>query len=382
MTDTGLGSNVMDIHTTTELIALAKTRLSAHAWDFIAGGAETETTVIRNRHALDAIALRPRVLRNVEDAGPGVSFIGTRQRLPVLLAPLASMTDIDPEGALPVAYAAAQFGCLMLVSSVTHPSLEEVARAAGEQFAFQLYTDGDESWVLDTARRAVDAGCKALCLTVDVPTFGRRERSIHRRQAIAGRPFGSLRTGEIHRGRADWGLVEQLKKRLHVPLIVKGIQTAEDAESALGHGVDVIYVSNHGGRQLDHGRGAIDILPEIVSAVRGRAEIVVDGGFVRGTDILKAVAKGAAMVGLGKLQALALGAAGEQGVVRMLQIIETELRVTMQLLGVSRCSELDGTYLQPAAPVVTPSALSAFPLLETQLSGAGEALRRDDWPAE
>jgi isopentenyl diphosphate isomerase/L-lactate dehydrogenase-like FMN-dependent dehydrogenase len=141
-------------------------------------------------------------------------------------------------------------------------------------------------------------------------------------------------------------------------------------------------VSNHGGRQLDHGRGAIDILPEIVSAVRGRAEIVVDGGFVRGTDILKAVAKGAAMVGLGKLQALALGAAGEQGVVRMLQIIETELRVTMQLLGVSRCSELDGTYLQPAAPVVTPSALSAFPLLETQLSGAGEALRRDDWPAE
>ena len=320
---------------------------------------------MRNRQALDAIAFRPRVLRDVAAANPAVTFLGAEQRLPVLLAPLASLTDVHPEGALPIARAAARFGCLMLVSSVTHPAIEDVARAAGEQFAFQLYPDGDERWVLDTAKRAVDLGCRALCLTVDVPTFGRRERGVLRRQAIAGRPFGALRSGEEHRGRADWTLVDKLKKNIDVPLMLKGIQTAEDAALALEHGVDVIYASNHGGRQLDHGRGAIDLLPEIMAATRGKAGLVIDGGFMRGTDILKAIAIGAAMVGVGKLQALALGAAGEHGVLRMLELLETELTVTMKLLGVNRCSELDGSYLQPTAPVAAPGLLSAFPLLDS-----------------
>jgi isopentenyl diphosphate isomerase/L-lactate dehydrogenase-like FMN-dependent dehydrogenase len=145
--------------------------------------------------------------------------------------------------------------------------------------------------------------------------------------------------------------------------MVKGIQTAEDAELCVKHGVDVIYVSNHGGRQLDHGRGAIELLPEVVSTARGKAQFVIDGGFMRGTDIMKGVARGAAMVGIGKLQALALGAAGERGVVRMLEILETELAVNMKLLGTNTCEELDGTYLQPAIPVTTPGVLSTLPLL-------------------
>jgi len=254
----------------------------------------------------------------------------------------------------------------MLLSSVAQPDFEAVARAAGEQFVFQIYADGDERWVLDTAKRAVAAGSKALCLTVDVPAFGRRERGLHKRQTIAGRPFGQLRSGEAHRARADWKLVERLKHALDVPLMIKGIQTAEDADLALKLGVDVLYVSNHGGRQLDHARGAIDLLPEVVSTARGKAEVVVDGGFMRGTDVLKAVAKGASMVGLGRLTALALGAAGEGGIVRMLEIVETELRIAMKLLGVNSCAELDGTYLQPAAPVLPPALLSAFPLLDTK----------------
>jgi glycolate oxidase len=352
-----------EILTTTELVARAKKRLPEAAWDFIMGGAETETTIVRNRHALDSIAFRPRVLRNVEGATPATTFLGMQHRMPVLLAPIASLTDVDPEGALPVARAAAQFGCLMLVSSVTQPSFEEVARAAGERFALQLYTDGDEKWVVDTAKRAVQAGAKALCLTVDVPTFGRRERHIHRRHAMAGRPFGALRTGEAHRGRADWTLVEKLKRAVKLPLMVKGIQTAEDAELCVKHGVDVIYVSNHGGRQLDHGRGAIELLPEVISVARGKAQFVLDSGFVRGTDILKGVARGAAMIGIGKLQALALGAAGEHGVLRMLEILETELVTNMKLLGASKVADLDGTYLQPATPVTAPGALSALPLL-------------------
>jgi isopentenyl diphosphate isomerase/L-lactate dehydrogenase-like FMN-dependent dehydrogenase len=352
-----------EILTTTELVALAKKRLPEAAWDFVVGGAETETTIIRNRHALDSIAFRPRVLRNVEDASPTTTFLGMKQRIPVLLAPIASLTDVDPEGALPVARAAAKFGCLMLVSSVTQPSFEEVARAAGEQFALQLYTDGDENWVVDTAKRAVQVGAKALCLTVDVPTFGRRERHIHRRHAMAGRPFGALRSGEAHRGRADWKLVEKLKRAVKLPLMLKGIQTAEDAELAVKHGVDIIYVSNHGGRQLDHSRGSIELLPEVISVARGKAEFVLDGGFVRGTDILKACARGAAMVGIGKLQALALGAAGERGVLRMLELLETELVTSMKLLGANSIGELDGTYLQPATPVTAPGVLSALPLL-------------------
>jgi isopentenyl diphosphate isomerase/L-lactate dehydrogenase-like FMN-dependent dehydrogenase len=349
--------------TTTELIAQAKKRLSVENWDFICGGAETETTLLRNRHSLDGIAFRPRVLRNVEAADPATTFLGLRQRLPVLLAPLASLTDLDPEGALPIARAAARFGCLMLVSSVTQPGFEEIARAADEQFALQVYTDGDERWLLDTAKRAVGAGAKAVCLTVDVPIFGRRERHLHRRQVMAGRPFGAQRAGEANRGRADWQVVEKLKRAVDVPLMVKGIQTAEDAELAVKHGVDVIYVSNHGGRQLDHGRGAIDLLPEVVSVARGKAEFVIDGGFVRGTDVLKGLARGAAMVGLGKIQALAYGAAGEHGILRLLELLEIELRVNMKLIGVTRCSELDGTYLQPAAHVVQAGVLSAFPLL-------------------
>jgi isopentenyl diphosphate isomerase/L-lactate dehydrogenase-like FMN-dependent dehydrogenase len=356
--------DVAEIETTTELVALAKARLPAPVWDFVVGGAETETTILRNRHALDGIAFRPRVLRDVENTELGTKFLKKKRRMPVLLAPLASLTDIHPEGALPIARAAKEFGCLMMLSSVAQQDLETVARAAGEQFVFQIYADGDERWVLDMAKRAVAAGSQAVCLTVDVPTFGRRERGLHRRQTIAGRQFGQLRAGEAHRARADWTLVERLKRGIDVPLMIKGIQTAEDAELALKLGVDVLYVSNHGGRQLDHGRGAIDLLPEVASTARGKAEIVIDGGFVRGTDLVKALAKGAAMVGLGRLQALALGAGGEQGIVRMLELVETELRVTMKLLGANAVAELDGTYLQPAAPMTAPGLLSAFPLLE------------------
>jgi isopentenyl diphosphate isomerase/L-lactate dehydrogenase-like FMN-dependent dehydrogenase len=163
--------------------------------------------------------------------------------------------------------------------------------------------------------------------------------------------------------RVDWPFIAKLKRKLKVPLIVKGIATAEDAALALENGVDVVYVSNHGGRQLDHGRGAMDILPEVLSTVRGKAQIIVDGGFMRGTDIVKALAMGANLVGLGRLQALALGAAGRAGVVRMLELLEIEVDVAMKLLGVKTVEELDGNYLHPTVPVGRPEALGAFPLL-------------------
>ena len=186
---------VGDFLTTTEIVALAKVRLSQSVWDFVNGGAETEATSVRNRHALDSIAFRPRVLRNVSNTDLTTTFIGTKQRLPVLLAPLASLTDVDPEGALPIARAAKEFGCLMFVSSVTRPGLDEVARVAGDNLVLQLYTDGDERWVIDAAKRAADAGCKALCVTVDVAAFGCRDRSALA-PTIAGCPFGGQRAGD------------------------------------------------------------------------------------------------------------------------------------------------------------------------------------------
>jgi len=296
-----------------------------------------------------------------------VEFLGAKRRLPVLLAPLGGMTMIDPGGALPVARAAAQFGCLMMLSSVTEPALEIVAKAAREQFAYQLYVRGDERWVAERVQRATDAGCKAFCVTVDTAYYGRRERSLHRRQQLPGRPFDAVSPGEEFGMRLDWKFIEALKRKLEVPLIVKGIATAEDARLALENGVDVVYVSNHGGRQLDHGRGAMDVLPEVTSALRGKAQVIIDGGFARGTDIVKALAMGANLVGIGRLQALALGAAGEAGVLRLLELLEVELTAAFKLLGVRAGNELDGSYLHPLVPIARPEVLGAFPLLATLL---------------
>jgi len=351
--------------TTTELVAAARARLSGDTWDFICGGAETETTLLRNRYSLDAIAFRPRVLRNVDKADPSRKALGARRRLPVLLAPLGGLTVIHDAGALPCAEAAREFGCLMMLSSVTEPGLDRVAPAAGDQLIYQLYVHGDDRWVGERVAQAVEAGVQAFCVTVDVPHYGRRERSLLRRHQLPGRPFGGTRAGEEHAMRLDWAAVAKLKHRLgDVPLIVKGIATAEDATLALEHGVDAVYVSNHGGRQLDHARGTMDMLPEVLSAVRGKTTIVVDGGFMRGTDVLKALAMGADLVGLGRLQALALAAAGGEGVLRMLELLETELTVAMKLLGVTRLSELDGNFLHPTIPTALPRALGALPPLD------------------
>jgi isopentenyl diphosphate isomerase/L-lactate dehydrogenase-like FMN-dependent dehydrogenase len=158
--------------------------------------------------------------------------------------------------------------------------------------------------------------------------------------------------------------VKRFKDKHDLPLILKGIATAEDAELACAHGVAAVYVSNHGGRQLDHGRGTLDILPEVVTAVAGRAEVIVDGGFSRGSDVLKAMALGAQAVAVGRLYCYGLAAAGEAGVTRILELLETEIATCLGLLGAARIAALDRSYLHPAAPVTAPHVLSAFPLLD------------------
>jgi isopentenyl diphosphate isomerase/L-lactate dehydrogenase-like FMN-dependent dehydrogenase len=228
---------------------------------------------------------------------------------------------------------------------------------------YQLYVRGDDAFVEDVVSRTVANGYSAFCLTVDTAHYSRRERDIAKRYVRESRIRAT--GGDFQKG-LQWRTVKLIKDKFKIPLVIKGIATAEDAAIALDHGVDWIYVSNHGGRQLDHGRGAMHVLPEIVNAVAGRAKIMVDGSFCRGTDIVKAIASGADLVGIGRLQCWALAAAGEDGIVRMLELLEDEVMRCLGLLGVTSFAELDRSYLHAAMPANPPSVFSAFPLLDIE----------------
>ena len=344
-----------------EIVAQARSNLSDGVWDYLTGGADTETTLLRNRQGLDAIAFRPRVLRDVREIDTTGRAMGHETRLPVALAPMGSLQSMEPGGAMSVAKAAEEFGIASFLSSVTVPGLEEIAESTGHPKIYQLYVRGDRDWVADYARRDIEHGYTAFCLTVDVALYSRRERDIIKRYMPAGRRRGV--EGWDFQAGLDWDLVKWFKDSFDIPLVIKGIATAEDAHLCIDHGIAGVYVSNHGGRQLDHGRASIDVLPEIVEAVGGRAQIIIDGGFMRGADILKALALGADTVSIGKLQGFGLAAAGTAGIVRVLELLEIEMRTSLGLLGVSSASQLDASFLHPAQPVYQPSALNAFPFL-------------------
>jgi len=226
---------------------------------------------------------------------------------------------------------------------------------------FQLYVRGDEAWVEDIIDRAAAAGYDAFAFTVDVAIYSRRERDITKRALMR---TSADDTAQRHQAALNWSQIKRFRQRCKLPMIIKGIQTAEDAIIACDHGIEGIYVTNHGGRQLDHGRGTVDILPDVVDAVRGRAEIIVDGGFCRGTDIIKGIALGANAVSIGRLYLYGLAAAGQAGVHRVLELLETEIQIGLGLLGVTSFAELDKSCLQAVTPVSTPHVFSAFPLLE------------------
>ena len=347
-----------------EFIRQARANLDQNAWDYIVGAAETETTMRRNRMALDEIAFRPRVLRNVAKVDASVELFGRRLRLPVVLAPVGALEIFDPAGAAAVVRGVGKFGAAHMLSSVSEPGLEKTADAAPDALRlFQLYVRGDDAFVEDCVSRAMAKGYAAFCLTVDTAHYSRRERDIAKRYVRESR----LRAtgGDFQKG-LEWRTVKLIKNKFKIPLVLKGIATAEDAKIALDHGVEWIYVSNHGGRQLDHGRGAMHVLPEIADAVKGRAKIMIDGGFCRGSDVVKAIASGADLVGIGRLQCWALAAAGEAGVQRMLELLEDEVVRTLGLLGATSFAEVDKSMLHPATPTNIPSVFSAFPLLHIE----------------
>jgi isopentenyl diphosphate isomerase/L-lactate dehydrogenase-like FMN-dependent dehydrogenase len=347
----------LDFVTNQEVIIAARRNLTQDIWDYLSGGSESETTMRRNRLGFDSLALRPRVCVDVSKIDTSTTFLGQKLRIPVMMAPIGSLQTITPEGGVAVAKAAAEFGTMNFVSSVTQPSLEEIAASTNHPKIFQLYIRGGLDWCEEILERVKKAEYMALCLTVDTAHYSRRERQMMNRWLP---PSKRLESQRIYQAMVTWEMMAAIKKIANMPFILKGVATAEDAKIAVDHGVDVVYVSNHGGRQLDQGRGTMDILPEVVAAVNGKADVLLDGSVLRGTDVIKAIALGAKAVTIGKLQGWGLAAGGSAGLVRVLELLEEELIIDMGLLGVTRIDQIDAKYVCQAPPVTFPHEMSAF----------------------
>jgi isopentenyl diphosphate isomerase/L-lactate dehydrogenase-like FMN-dependent dehydrogenase len=341
-----------------EIVIAARKNIGKGPWDYLVGGSESETTLRRNRLAFDKVAFRPRILRDVSQIDTSREFMGNKLRIPVLLAPIGSLQAFDRGGGATVAQAAEEYGVTHVVSTATEPGIEEIMAASKAPKIFQLYVRGGDDWVKDIVTRAANVGYQGLAVTVDLAVESYRERPMISRYTRLSRLVPYDRQ---HQARLTWEKLDWINSLTDMPLLLKGVQTAEDAEIALQHNVDVIWVSNHGGRQLDAALGSLDTLREIMPVVRdSKAKIVVDGGIQRGGDILKALAMGADVVSIGRLQAWGLAAAGKDGVVRVLEILENEIISAMGLMGVTSLDELGPEYLTEAERVTQPHEMSAW----------------------
>lgn len=336
---------------------LAAQKLPRSHFDFIAGAAEDEVTLRENRAAFQRVQLRPRFLVDVSQVDLSTQALGQQVEMPVLLAPVALQKLAHPEGELATARAAAAAGVIMALSTVSSYTLEEVAAAAQGTKWFQLYRYEDAELSKQLVARAKAAGYSAICVTVDVPRLGRREADFRNRlqfppdifaanlvpprsSADSAGGLSGIAPALFHRP-FTWRDLDWVRSTASLPIILKGILTAEDARLAVEHGVQGIIVSNHGGRQLDGVPAAIEALPEVVEAVEGRAEVLLDSGVRRGTDILKALALGARAVLIGRPYVWGLAVAGEPGVGRVLTLLRDELELAMALSGRRSISEID-----------------------------------------
>jgi 4-hydroxymandelate oxidase len=332
----------------------ASLSLEPGIWDYFCGGSGDEITLRENRSAFDRIKLLPRVLRDVNSVSTRTTVQGTAISLPVMIAPMAFHCMVHPEGECATAEGADKSGTVMVVSTFSTCSLEEVVRSAPASSWFQVYVYHNIELTAELVHRAEAAGYRAIVLTVDTPRLGQRERdrrngfTLPRNLRIANiDPV--LITGNYLPEPAviTWKSVAWLRSQTTLPIILKGIVTAEDALLAVEHGVDGIVVSNHGGRQLDGTIPSIDALPYISKVIANRCEIYVDGGIRRGTDILKALALGARAVLIGRPAIWGLAADGSAGVQKVLELLRNELILAMALSGCSSLETIDRSLLYP-----------------------------------
>ncbi|MGW0805818.1 alpha-hydroxy acid oxidase [Nonomuraea sp. NPDC002799] len=338
----------MDLRSLGDFEAAARARLDPAHYDYFAGGAGAEVTVRANEEAFGRLGLLPRVLRGAGRPRTGVTLLGSPAAVPVLVAPTAFHRLADPEGERATARAVAAAGTVMIVSMASTVAIEDVAAAApGAELWFQLYLQPDMDFTERLVRRAEAAGCRALVVTVDSPAHGRRERDL--RNGFDDLPehlcCENLRDGDrvrpiVMSPELSWEHVDRLGAMTSLPIVLKGVTHPADARLALGHGAAAIMVSNHGGRQLDTVPATIDLLPPIVAAVGGAVPVLLDGGVRRGTDVLKALALGAAAVAVGRPVIWGLAAAGERGVARVLALLRAEVEQALLLCGCASVQEL------------------------------------------
>jgi 4-hydroxymandelate oxidase len=323
---------------------IARARLPREVYDYYAGGAGEEWTLRQNGAAFERWVLRPRVLAGVGVRDTSTMVLGTPVAGPVLIAPWAFQGQAYPDGEVATARAAARAGTVLVFSSTAAHRLEEVAAATEAPKWFQLYVFRDRGFTLDMLHRAYQAGFGAVMFTVDVPVLGNRERDLRNELAL---PISGPGEELDFDPAISWDDLGWIREAAPVPLLIKGILTAEDARLAVEHGVDGIVVSNHGGRQLDGSPAALDALVEVVEAVDGRCEVLMDGGIRRGTDVLKAMALGARAVLIGRPAVWGLAAAGEDGVANVLDILRRELDLAMALSGCRSVADIGPHLVRP-----------------------------------
>jgi 4-hydroxymandelate oxidase len=315
-------------------------------YDYYAGGAGDERTLEENLKAFDRWVLRPRFLRGSGSPDPSTEILGTRVEFPVLVAPWAYQGRAHPDGERGTVRGAARAGTIPVVSSTAVDTLEEIAAAIDGPKWWQLYLSDDPGSNSEMLGRVVAAGYEAICWTVDFPVAGLRHRDTRSGFVM---PFGIGDADYVFEPNLTWDHLAFIRDHAPgLPILVKGILTAEDALLAVEHGADGIVVSNHGGRQLDACPASLDALPEVVEEVGGRMPVLMDGGVRRGTDVLKAMALGAAAVMVGRPAAWALAAEGEDGVAGVLDIFRAEFENAMALTGCRSVAEIGRELVGPA----------------------------------
>jgi 4-hydroxymandelate oxidase len=311
----------------------AHARVSHGAWERISGGAADEITLRWNREAYDHIRLKPRILVDVSKLDTRVNLFGQELPFPILLAPTGGQRFIHPEGELAAVRGAAAGDATYVISSSASMRVEDIARAATGPVWFQLYVQRDRGFTRDLVQRAEDAGCRALCVTVDSPTFGARNREDRAKGELPERELPNLQGKDYLDPTLTWKDIDWLRSFARKPVLLKGVLNPDDAATAVKAGVAGIIVSNHGARNLDTVPATIDALPLVADKVAGHVPILVDGGIRRGTDVVKALALGATAVQIGRPYLWGLGVGGAEGVTRVVRILRKEFEMAMALTG-------------------------------------------------